>query len=197
MYPPFNIVSQNYTNFILTCGEWGERLGLQGYFTPAPHGEVPGQHLRGLLPAIQGPRRLPHVQVSRTTVIHWMVWLLTPVDILFKSTRCFSSISQSAAELFYTDRHCLWPFFLLPRSDCYTSDFFVGCMEVMMVGMDTRVQAARFVELLNSYQTSGILWSWDEQRGWWSSRAPRLGLEYAKESRIWQRGWPLFIPRGG
>ena len=30
-------------------------------------------------------------------------------------------------------------------------------MEVMMVGMDTRVQAARFVELLNSYQTSGIL----------------------------------------
>ena len=53
-----------------------------------------------------------------------------------------------------TDRHCLWPFFLLPRSDCYTSDFFVGCMEVMMVGMDTRVQAARFVELLNSYQTA-------------------------------------------
>jgi hypothetical protein len=47
----------------------------------------------------------------------------------------------------------------VPRSDCYTSDFFLGCMEVMMVGRQTRAQAARFVDFLNSYHTSGILWS--------------------------------------
>jgi hypothetical protein len=32
-------------------------------------------------------------------------------------------------------------------------------MEVMMVGRQTRTQAARFVDFLNSYHTSGILWS--------------------------------------
>ncbi len=32
-------------------------------------------------------------------------------------------------------------------------------MEVMMVGRQTRAQAARFVDFLNSYHTSGILWS--------------------------------------
>jgi hypothetical protein len=30
-------------------------------------------------------------------------------------------------------------------------------MEVMMVGRQTRTQAARFVDFLNSYHTSGIL----------------------------------------
>jgi hypothetical protein len=33
----------------------------------------------------------------------------------------------------------------------------VGCLEVMMVSRETRSQAGRFVEYLNSYQMSGIL----------------------------------------
>ena len=39
-------------------------MGLHVRLAAAPHGQIPGQHLRGLLPALQGSGRLQYVQVS-------------------------------------------------------------------------------------------------------------------------------------
>jgi len=37
------------------------------------------------------------------------------------------------------------------RSNCYNNNFFLGCMDVMMVSKVTRSKAANFVNMINTY----------------------------------------------
>eukprot|EP00090_Calanus_glacialis_P022414 TRINITY_DN34589_c0_g1_i1.p1 TRINITY_DN34589_c0_g1~~TRINITY_DN34589_c0_g1_i1.p1 ORF type:complete len:146 (-),score=22.35 TRINITY_DN34589_c0_g1_i1:130-567(-) len=69
------------------------------------------------------------------------------------------SSSPSLRILKYLDRICDDCYMLyrdsdvyqLCRSDCFSSRFFLGCMDVMMVSKGTRTKAAKFVTLINNY----------------------------------------------
>jgi len=69
------------------------------------------------------------------------------------------SSSPSLRILKYLDRICDDCYMLyrdsdvyqMCRSDCFSSRFFLGCMDVMMVSKGTRTKAAKFVTLINNY----------------------------------------------
>jgi len=72
------------------------------------------------------------------------------------------SSSPSLRILKYLDRICDDCYMLyrdsdvyqLCRSDCFSSRFFLGCMDVMMVSKGTRTKAAKFVTLINNYAST-------------------------------------------
>jgi len=72
------------------------------------------------------------------------------------------SSSPSLRILKYLDRICDDCYMLyrdsdvyqLCRSDCFSSRFFLGCMDVMMVSKSTRTKAAKFVSLINNYAST-------------------------------------------
>ena len=41
--------------------------------------------------------------------------------------------------------------YLLSRSDCFSSDVFVGCMDTLLVENEARMEAAALVDDIHSY----------------------------------------------